>query len=259
MPPTSISTPSTRGPSPRRGAKRSLGRRLALALVPLVLLVPGAANAERILGAVINFQLLRNPVWEEAKDAKNGYAFRELVPTVPAKFRALFPHIPKELCLVALSATDQPKQAPILVKVGGGRTTPVTIVVPPGTQLTFKNTDPFTHRLYGVKINSFLAAETIKGGTRDWTVPGAGVFEIRDELAPSLRMFIIGEPKAAAVAYPSMKGDFTLTVKQAGEYTVQAFFAGKKVGSPLVAKVDKGDLDLTRQPISVASAAGAKD
>ena len=214
-------------------------------------LSPGA-SAAKIKGKIENWRSLLNPVWSEAKEPKkHGYSFRETVPTVRAEFRALFPHIPKELCIAAISAQKQKPPAPILIRVGGGRTTPVTIVVPPQTQLQFQNTDPFKHRLYGVKISSFTANDTIRGGVRGWTVPGPGVFEIRDENAPSLRMWIVGEPNLAAIAYPSMKGEFALTVAQPGQYTIQAYFAGAKVGAPRQVTVGGDDLEI-KDPIKVA-------
>ncbi len=242
-------------PPPRVRRRAGWGRRL-LGLSSLALLVALAprADAAKVKGAVKNFELLVNPVWEEAKDPEqHGYSFREPVPTVPAKFRHLFPDIPKELCIAALSSRKQKPEKPILIRVGGGRTVPVTIVVPPGTTLQFKNTDPFTHRLYGVKIPTFQANDTVKGGTRSWSVPGPGTFEIRDELAPSLRMWIVGEPNVAAIAYPSMKGEFLLTVDQPGDYTIQAFFSGKKIGGAKQLTVAAKDMDISRTPIVVAA------
>ena len=156
--------------------------------------------------------------------------------------------------MAALASTKQPAdKMPVLIRVGGGRTTPVTIVVAPGTRLKFKNTDPFTHRLYGVGISTFPPNDTVKGGTRDWSVPKAGSFEVRDELAPSLRMWIVAEPNVAAIAYPSMKGEFLLTVEEPGDYTVQAFFSGKKVGNGKLVTVQTRDVDLSKDPIKVAA------
>src|SRR5262245_49717906 len=156
-----------------------------------ILAVPAAADAAKVRGMVTNFRMLRNPVWEEAKDTKrHAFSFREPVPTVRAEFRRAFPHIPKELCIAALAADAQKPPPPVLVRVGGGRTTPVTIVVPPGTRLTFQNTDPFKHRLYAVGIKTFAANDQAQGAARDWTVPEKGTFEIRDEAAPSLRMWV---------------------------------------------------------------------
>jgi plastocyanin len=211
------------------------------------------AGAARVRGAVIGYQHLVNPVWEEGKDPERHlFSFREPVPTVRAEFRRLFPHIPKELCIAALSAEKQPAQKPILIRIGGGRTTPVTIVVTPGTELQFQNTDPFPHRLYAVGVGTFTASDTVKGGLRSWSVPGPGTFEIRDQAAPSLRMWVVGEPTLAALAYPSMKGEFALGLETPGEYHVQAFFAGKKVGPEVAVKVGAGDVDLGKQPLKVA-------
>ncbi len=209
------------------------------------------ADAARVKGHFEGFRALQNPVWAEAKDPKNrGYSFREPVPTVRAEFRRPFPHIPKELCLAAIAAAPQRAQPPVLIRVGGGRTTPVTIVVTPGTRLTFQNTDPFKHKLYGVGIKTFAANETGPGATRDWSVPDAGVFEIRDEAAPSLRMWIVAEPNVAQVAYPSMKGEFSIAIQEPGEYALQAYFAGKKVGPPMPVKVEAKDIEL-KLPIKV--------
>ncbi len=237
-----------------RSVRRRTARTILVSLVlSAALVVPATADAAKVKGAVSGFRALVNPVWNDAKDPKkHGYSFREPVPTVRAEFRRLFPHIPKELCVAALSTEKQKPHKPILIRVGGGRTTPVTIVVPPGTRLQFQNTDPFKHRLYGVKISTFQPGDTVKGGTRDWSVPGPGVFEIRDELAPSLRMWIIGETNVAAIAYPSMKGEFLLNVEEPGDYTIQAYFAGKKVGPPKTVTLKGGDVDISKTPIKVA-------
>ncbi|HVY26803.1 MAG TPA: hypothetical protein VHB79_09630 [Polyangiaceae bacterium] len=224
--------------SPRWGAGACVAL-LALAATP------GSADAAHVKGRLEGFRLLRNPVWAEAKETSNhGFSFREPVPTVRAEFRRPFPHIPKELCVAVLASAPQPAQKPILIRVGGGRTTPVTIVVPPGTRLTFQNTDPFKHRLYGVDQKTFPAAEQAQGATRDWTPSTPGTYEIRDEAAPSLRMWVVAEPNVAAITYPSLKGEFEVNVETPGEYTVQAFFSGKKVGDAVPIKVDAKDVDL---------------
>jgi hypothetical protein len=243
-------------------SRRRPGRALGW-LAALTFLVPASADAAaKLRGRVDGFRNLLNPVWAEARDPKqHGYSFREPVATVRAEFRRLFPHAPKEICVVAFAAAAQKPPPPVLVRVGGGRTTPVTLVVPPGTRLTFQNTDPFKHRLHGVGISTFQPADTARGMTRDWSVPAPGVFEIRDELAPSLRMWVVAEPNVAGIAYPSMKGDFALSVEEPGEYTVQAFFAGKKVGPALPVTVKDGDVDLSKSPLKIGDekAAAAAD
>ncbi len=211
------------------------------------------ASAAHVRGTVTGYQHLLNPVWEEAKDTERHlYSFREPVPTVRAEFRRLFPHIPKELCIALLSAEKAPPQKAVLVRVGGGRTAPVTIVVAPGTQLQFQNTDPFAHRLFAVGNATFPASDTVKGGVRSFTAPATGTVEIRDEAAPSLRMWVITEPTVATVAYPSLKGEFALSIDTPGDYRVQAYFAGKKVGPELPVKVGTADVDLSKTPLKVA-------
>jgi hypothetical protein len=223
------------------------------------LLQTANVEAARIRGKIVGFKLLRNPVWVEAQDPSHHlFSFREAVPTVPADVRQLYPHIPKEICVAALAATAQKPPAPVLIRVGGGRTTPVTIVVTPMTQLSFQNTDPFPHRLYGVGMKTFGPSDTMRGGRRDWTVPAPGVYEIRDEAAPSLRMWIISEPNVAAIGYPSLKGEFGLNLNDPGEYTVQAYFAGKAVGPATVVKIDQADVEM-KAPVAVAKSTDKKD
>jgi hypothetical protein len=107
----------------------------------------------------------------------------------------------------------------------------------------------------------FPPADTARGGKREWTVAEPGVFEIRDELAPSLRTWVVADPNVAAIVYPSMKGDFGLTVAEPGDYTVQAFFAGKKVGAAVPVTVTGADVDISRAPLKVGDekAAAAAD
>ncbi len=245
-------TEAPRPPARSRFRRRVLLFALALALIGL------SAEARKISGSITGFIHLENPVWAEAKDPKNkGYSFRELVPTVPAKYRKMFPHIPKEVCLAALAETPQGPNKPVLIRVGGGRTTPVTIVVPPKTKLIFKNTDPFTHRLYAVGSKEFSPSDSAKGAQREWTVPAPGSYEIRDELAPSLRMWVVAEPNVAAISYPSLKGEFRLNVSEDGKYQVQAYFSGKKVG-PATETVVSGR-DVALQPIVVAKPSKKSD
>ena len=117
------------------------------------------------------------------------------MPTVRPEFRRLFPHAPKEICIAAISATPQKAGGPVEMRVGGGRTTPVTIVVAPGTLLRFQNTDAFKHRLYGVNIKTFPPADTARGGKREWTVPEPGVFEIRADGSGAPSFLVVGVDK----------------------------------------------------------------
>jgi hypothetical protein len=101
-------------------------------------------------------------------------------------------------------------------------------------------------------------------GERDWTAPGPGTFEIRDELAPSLRSWVVVKPGTASQGYPGRDGLFVLNLAP-GEYTLQPYFAGKPIGTPRTITVSNNDMDLTKQPFelaepsaSAASSAGKK-
>jgi plastocyanin len=197
---------------------------------------------------------LLNAVWAESRSPDaHSYTFREPSPTVKAEHRRLFPYIPKELCVALVATTPQPKMKDVVLRIGGGRTSPVTVVVTPGTEIHFKNTDPFPHRLYGVNIKEFSAGDTKAGGERVWTVPAAGVYEIRDELVPSLRTWIVAEPNVVAHGHPDLNGNFEVDLPVAGDFTVQVYFAGRVVGStPSLAVTNlAAPVDLTRAPIKL--------
>jgi plastocyanin len=210
------------------------------------------AAAARIVGTVTGYTNLENPVWAEAKDPKaKSYTFREMVPTVPAQYRRLYPQVTKEVCMALLGTAPASAGAPITIKVGGGRTTPVTIVAAPGTKLIFQNVDAFPHRLYGVGMKEFTVSETARGARREWSVPGPGTYEIRDELAPSLRLWVVSEPTLVEQTFPSLKGEYSFTVEAPGEYQVQAYFAGQKVGAAVPVSLAARDIGLA--PLSIGT------
>lgn len=222
-------------------------------LLSALVLLPGVALAATVKGQVRGHNELINPVWEEAaRGDNNRFTWREPSPTVRAEFRTLFGLAPKELCIVGVSAgkVDPPK-VPILVTLGGGRTTPVTIVVAPGTRLRFRNNDPFRHRLYAVGEKSLPPADMAIASERDWTAPGPGTYELRDELAPSVRSWVIVKEGVSSIGYPDRKGRFFLTLEP-GDYQLEYYFAGKSIGTPRPITVGPRDLDITNAPIRVA-------
>jgi hypothetical protein len=205
-----------------------------LAILAIGLAFPAVAFAGAVKGKLLGLDKLMNPVWQEARDVgSHRFSWREPSPTVRSEFRSLFAYAPKEVCVAAIaSSAQQPPALPLLITVGGGRTTPVTVVVAPGTRLHFENRDPFSHKLYGVGQTTFPPGETAALGARDWTAPGPGRYEIRDELAPSIRSWVIVEPNVAAIAYPNTQGAFNIQPLSPGEYTLKVFFAGNPVGTP---------------------------
>lgn len=223
-----------------------------------LLVAPLTAEAVKLQGTLKGTKTLLNPAWQEARDPdSHSYTFREPVGTVPAKLRVLSAYLPKEVAVVGLAETRQ-ESPPMTVVISGGRIAPSTIVVPPGTQLTFKNADPFAHELYAVGQDTLGPSQTQAGGDRKWTVPDKGVYEVRDKRSPSVRLWIVSEPRAAAMTTPDTKGDFALDLAEPGTYQVQVYFAGKLVGSAPDLVVGARDVDLRKKPIDVTQkAAGA--
>ena len=222
-------------------------------------LVTHVAFAGVVKGKVSGANKLMNPVWNEAKEASsNRYTWREPSPTVRAEFRALFAHLPKEVCIAAIGQNPvTPGNAPIAFRIGGGRTTPVTLVVAPGTTIEVQNRDPFLHRPYAVGDGSFQASDMKGASNRQWK-PGPGKHEIRDELAPSIRSWIVVEPNVTAVAFPNRDGSFQFGNLPPGEYTLKAYFDGEPVGKPLSVVV-KNDAPMElREPLVLADEKGGE-
>jgi hypothetical protein len=147
--------------------------------------------------------------------------------------RTLTGNLHKELCIVALTADKAPApKVPLRMKIIGGRTDPVTLVVTEGQQIQFENLDPFPHKLYDTGNKGFAAVETAGAKSRTWTPPGPGKYEIRDQSSPSVRSWIVVEPHAVAVGYPDRKGDFSIDLEP-GKYKLRGYFNGEPVGTEL--------------------------
>jgi len=215
-----------------RGRFSSAFRKGALAL--LILSVPTAAFAAvTAKGKVSGAEKLMNPVWNEAKDpASHRYTFREPSPTVRSDVYALTAFLPKELAVVVIGDKGVPQKVPVSVSIAGGRTTPVTIVVPEGQAIQFENKDPFPHKLFDTGNKGLGAVETGPAKSRSWTPPGPGKYEIRDQLAPSIRSWVVVEPKAMSSVYPDRKGEFVLELDP-GPYKLRGYFNGEPVGQEL--------------------------
>jgi plastocyanin len=232
-------------------------RRRRVHLAGLVLfLAPTAVLAATVKGKVANTQDLLNPVWNEAKDpAARRYTFREPASTVPPDARILRGHLSKELCLVALADGAEKLKTPIRIKIEGGRLSFVTLVVAPGQEIRFENHDPTPHAIYDVSGQGGLSkgATMNADASRTWTPPGPGKYEIRDELSPSLRAWIVVEPKAAKIAYPNRKGEFAMDLEP-GSYELRAYHNGEPVGEPMPIEVKPAPAE---QPLKDAIKAGA--
>lgn len=242
-------------PAPTPLSARAL-RRLCLALALAV--VPGAALAATVKGKLAGGGKLLNPVWNEAKDpAAHRYSFREPSATVRPDVRTLTGFLPKELCIAALGEKGAPLKVPYRVVIAGGRTSPVTLVVAPGQQIQFENQDPFPHRIFVVGGNGMPPGEVAFTKSRAWTPPGPGKFEIRDQLSPSIRSWIVVEARTVAVGYPDRKGEYAIELEP-GKYTLRAFFNGEPVGAELPINVNPNPAEqLLREPLTLGDAPAA--
>ena len=204
------------------------------AVITAAALVPAVAfgATATVKGHLAGTQKLVNPVLNEAKEpGSHRYQFREPSPAVSKDVRTtLTGYLPKELCIVALGEKGVANKLPLRVVVAGGRTTPVTLVVAEGQQILFENLDPFPHKLYDTGKGGLIAGETPPSKSRTWTPPAAGKYEIRDKLAPSVRSWIVVEPRAVQVAYPDRRGDFAIDLEP-GKYKLRGYFNGEPVGT----------------------------
>ncbi len=224
---------SSRSPLFRFVAPRLVAVAVALAVAAALTCAGGviAGEAGKVKGKVTGLEKLVPDVYSESADSKNHrYNWREGSPTVPAQHRALYGSPSKEVCLAAFGGGNANPFEPIKVKVTGGRTNPAMLVVPPGTRIQFLNVDPFPHKLFQVNEPKWAPNVTGPGSNRDWTAGSPGRYEIRDELFPSVRTFVVVEPQVSAIGYPSRGGDFSIDKLAPGEYTLRAYFNGKPVG-----------------------------
>jgi hypothetical protein len=231
-------------------------RKTALAIVVALLAASGSSSAAgNLRGRITGFEKLLPDVYvEAAKPDAHRYTWREPSPTVRPEFRVLAAMPSRDICIAATSANSPPAMPAVLVRIAGGRTAQTTLVVTPGTKLVFENRDPFPHRL----TQKEWKAELNAGAKNEWTAPGPGRFEFRDDLFPSVRLFVAVEPSVVTTVFPSRDGAFAFPGLAPGEYVLKAYFQGKPVGKQLSLLVkDKLPTDI-KEPLNVGEGAEAK-
>lgn len=205
-----------------------------------------------VKGKLVGWEKLFPQVYADSLKAdSHRFTWREPSPTVKQDFRRLSADVTRDVCVVALAAapSGQPHD-PLSVKLTGGRLTPSTIVLSPGSRLSFKNADPFPHVLYEVGNPQWAPSPTGAASTREWAATTPGLHQIRDQLFPSVAMYVWVDPAAAEYALPSVDGTFSMTLPP-GDYTLRAYFEGKPVGKEVsgVHLIDRG-FEI-REPMSV--------
>ncbi|MDB4997546.1 MAG: hypothetical protein JWM74_4978 [Myxococcaceae bacterium] len=235
---------------------------LLLAVLTGVIAVAGGAWCSRsaeagpVRGKITGQDKLLPDVYvEAAKPDAHRYTWREPSPTVKAEFRNLSANPSRDICIAALTSGTAPPHEPILIKITGGHTIPTTIVIAPGTRLSFENHDPFPHRLYIVGNDAWKPEDLNAGAHREWTPVAAGKVEFRDQLIPSVRTYVVVDAQVADIAFPGRDGSFGMTLP-AGDYVLKAFFNGRPVGKPInVAAKERPALEI-KEPLNVAGEGG---
>jgi len=242
-----------------RSSPRRFFSYLPLLVVPAAVCLDTAASGGQVKGRIDGQEGLIPAVFlEAAKPESHRFTWREPSPTVRAEFRALSANPSRDVCIAALSSSPPGAHDPILVRITGGRTLPTTLVIAPGVRLSFENHDPFPHRLFIVGSTTWRAETIEPNRHREWSAPpGQARYEIRDELFPSVRSFVVVDPQVVGIAFPGRDGAFALDLP-AGEYTLKAFFDGRQVGRAVqVTTKDRGLVEL-REPLSVSEAPAGK-
>ena len=232
---------------------------LLLPALAAVVFLDGTASGGQIRGRIDGQDALIPAVFvEAAKPESHRFTWREPSPTVRAEFRALTANPSRDVCIAAFATSPASAHDPIQVRITGGRALPTTLVIAPGVRLSFENHDPFPHRLYIVGSTTWKAETIDSNRHREWSAPpGQGRYEIRDELFPSVRSFVVVDPNVAGIAFPGRDGAFAFDLP-AGEYTLKAYFDGKQVGRPVSVVTKAAGLVDLRDPLSVSDSASGK-
>jgi hypothetical protein len=239
--------------------RRSWTPRPTHVVAPLVLLV-SALVSETLLavppqpmvkGRVVGWEKLLPQIYADtAKGDSHRYTWREPSPTVKQEFRKLSADVSRDVCVVALgSVPSSQAHEPVSVKVTGGRITPSTIVLSPGSRVSFKSADPFPHVLYEVANPQWAPNALAPGSTREWAASVPGLHQIRDQTLPSVVMYILVDPAVVEFAFPDRDGSFAMTVPP-GEYTLKAFFEGKQAGKEATMHATNFGLEM-KEPLTV--------
>jgi hypothetical protein len=228
---------------------------LLFAVLGAALAVSGIGHAvnPNIRGRVIGQEKLLPEVYAEAaKPDSHRWTWREPSPAVDPRVRTLSANVPRDVCIAATSAQTAGPQEPVLMKISGGRIVPTTLVISPKTKIVLKNVDPFPHKAYIVGNKAFNAEVIQPNATREWTAPdGNGRYELRDELYPSVRTWVVVDPQVLQITYPGRDGAFALTLP-AGDYVLKPYFQGKRVGkSTSVVAKDRGTFEI-KDPLNLA-------
>jgi plastocyanin len=210
----------------------------------------GGAAGPVIQGRVVGSEKLVPKVYAEAAADPHRHRLREVSAVGRQGSHDLSANVSRDVCIAAFGAAAAAHE-PVSLRVTGGRLTPSTIVVSPGTRVSFENVDPFPHELFEVGEDKWAPSPMGSRATRAWTATSPGLHQIRDLLFPSVAMYIVVDARAVEFGTPNREGAFSLSVPP-GDYSINAFFEGRPVGKEIdgIHLQDKGFS--MNDPINVA-------
>lgn len=234
--------------------RKSWVRRRTYIVAPLVILGSALMSGSlfagsspvgvSVRGKVTGWDKLFPQIYADAAADPHRYTWRETSPTVKQEFRKLSASPQRDVCVVAFSSGAAQAHEPLSVKITGGRLSPSTLVLSPGSRLSFKNVDPFPHVLFESDNDKWAPNPTAPGSTREWAATTAGLHVIRDQLFPSVVMYVLVDPAAVEFTMPDREGVFSMAVTP-GDYTLKTFFEGKQVGKAVdTVHVGAGGLEI---------------
>jgi hypothetical protein len=203
-------------PSPRTLLPRVLSVLVAAVALSYGPTVDAGPLKGRITGKRSSFPTCTS---RRSKPDSHRFTWREPSPTVRAEFRALSGNPSRDLCIAAFSARAAPPPEPTTrssCASPAGTPSPPPSSSRPGRGSPSRITIPFLTASSSPAAPTW-GAETIETTRRrEWSAPpGAGRYEFRDELFPSVRTYVVVDPQVVDIAYPGRDGAFGLTFPRA--------------------------------------------
>jgi len=140
--------------------------------------------------------------------------------------------------LVPPSPTVAPPDELVTVLIKNADLEKDVIVVHKGTNVRFRNEEPFVHELFSPQIPDFKPEMQSTNAVRQVTFDNLGIFEIRCKRMPHFLSYVV-VVATPFVAKLTEQGEFSFTNLTPGEYTLQVFYQGKWIHELKVNVEDK--------------------
>ena len=204
-------------------------RFLIPAALALSLAVGAQAEAAKVVGKLTVTDKFRRALADE--DAKAPVATKPGYWNEPNAVRDVEPPfvVPSSdlgIVLIRDGAPPPKPDEPTEVDVRAGGLGKNVVVVRPGTAVKFRSVDPFDHSLYVPALDDFKPEKQSRGAFRTIEFAREGVYEVRCQLVPHFRGWIV-VTAATFVLKADASGGFSMDGLAVGDYTLRVFFRGK--------------------------------